>query len=498
MVNVTIDLKDTSGYAPALGDRVIFEAKRLAGSETTPGRVITTAPVEVPLRNGVGEVDLEPGATVMRVKARNYRDARAIEFDVPAVSRSMTLRELLEDAFTYSPPVIQEAQLYKVQAREAAERAEAAAAVVGSAQRVGEWADASEAASKASEAFAEAAKESSEASAESAAASAGSAGEAGESASSAASSAGVAESHAKRAGSHANEAGSHASAASESAKAAGASAGAAEGSAGDAKREADRATSQAEAAEVSAGEAKANADRAEGVVDSVSWDDDKLTVAGKTSPSLRGPKGDKGEPGQDGTATVRGVALQGDGDDPAAGGLKSLAVGWGAKSDGPYSIAVGGGTTSGGNSSAALGYSTQATGDNSFSLGAYSRAEGDGSTAIGSASQAMGQWSTSIGMFSRVEGVGSTAIGPGHEITAPGETHIGITESGVGNMGIQSSRVVLHGTVEATEPATEPEHLASKGDVDEVRAVAESRAVVKQVASPPDNPEPGVLYVIPE
>ena len=186
MVNVTIDLKDTSGYAPALGDRVIFEAKRLAGSETTPGRVITTAPVEVPLRNGVGEVDLEPGATVMRVKARNYRDARAIEFDVPAVSRSMTLRELLEDAFTYSPPVIQEAQLYKVQAREAAERAEAAAAVVGSAQRVGEWADASEAASKASEAFAEAAKESSEASAESAAASAGSAAEAADSASAAA------------------------------------------------------------------------------------------------------------------------------------------------------------------------------------------------------------------------------------------------------------------------------------------------------------------------
>ena len=303
MVNVTIDLKDTSGYAPALGDRVIFEAKRLAGSETTPGRVITTAPVEVPLRNGVGEVDLEPGATVMRVKARNYRDARAIEFDVPAVNRSMTLRELLEDAFTYSPSVIQEAQLYKVQAREAAERAEAAAAVVGSAQRVGEWADASEAASKASEAFAEAAKESSEASAESAAAAAGSAGEAGESASSASSSAGVAESHAKRAGSHANEAGSHASAASESAKSASTSAEAAAGSSDTARQEADRAAEQARAASTSAGEASTHADRAEGVVDSVSWDDDRLTVAGKTSPSLRGPKGDKGEQGDSGAST---------------------------------------------------------------------------------------------------------------------------------------------------------------------------------------------------
>lgn len=308
MVNVTIDLKDTSGYAPALGDRVIFEAKRLAGSETTPGRVITTAPVEVPLRNGVGEVDLEPGATVMRVKARNYRDARAIEFNVPAVNRSMTLRELLEDAFTYPPPVIQEAQLYKVQAREAAERAEAAAAVVGSAQRVGEWADASEAASKASEAFAEAAKESSEASAESAAAAAGSAGEAGESASSASSSAGVAESHAKRAGSHANEAGSHASAASESAKSASTSAEAASGSSDTARREADRATEQARAASTSAGEASTHADRAESVVESVSWDDDRLTVAGKTSPSLRGPKGDRGEQGESGASTWDAVS----------------------------------------------------------------------------------------------------------------------------------------------------------------------------------------------
>ena len=308
MVNVTIDLKDTSGYAPALGDRVIFEAKRLAGSETTPGRVITTAPVEVPLRNGVGEVDLEPGATVMRVKARNYRDARAIEFDVPAVSRSMTLRELLEDAFTYSPSVIQEAQLYKVQAREAAERAEAAAAVVGSAQRVGEWAEASEAASKASEAFAEAAKQSSEASAGSAEASAGSAGEAEQSATAAASSAGVAESHAKRAGSHANEAGSHASAASESAKSASTSAEAAAGSSDTARREADRATEQARAASTSAGEASTHADRAEGVVDSVSWDDDRLTVAGKTSPSLRGPKGDRGERGESGASAWDAVS----------------------------------------------------------------------------------------------------------------------------------------------------------------------------------------------
>ena len=38
-------------------------------------------------------------------------------------------------------------------------------------------------------------------------------------------------------------------------------------------------------------------------MDSVSWDDDRLTVAGKTSPSLRGPKGDRGERGESGAST---------------------------------------------------------------------------------------------------------------------------------------------------------------------------------------------------
>lgn len=303
MVNVSIDLKDTSGYAPALGDRVIFEAKRLAGSPTTPGRVVTTAPVEVQLRNGVGEVDLEPGTTVMRIKARNYRDARAIEFDVPEVSRDMTLRELLEDSFTYSPSVIQDAQLHKMQAREAAERAEAAARVVGSAKRVEEWSDAAVKAAKESEASAGAAKEASEASAGSASASANSAGEAGESATLASSSAGAAESHARRAESHANEAGSHASASSESAKSASTSAEAASGSFDMARKEADRAASQAGNAATFATEASTHADRAEGVADSVQWDDDRLTVAGKTSPSLRGPKGDRGAPGESGAST---------------------------------------------------------------------------------------------------------------------------------------------------------------------------------------------------
>ena len=43
-------------------------------------------------------------------------------------------------------------------------------------------------------------------------------------------------------------------------------------------------------------------------MDSVSWDDDRLTVAGKTSPSLRGPKGDRGEQGESGASTWDAVS----------------------------------------------------------------------------------------------------------------------------------------------------------------------------------------------
>ncbi|MBD0853157.1 hypothetical protein CU043_02800 [Corynebacterium striatum] len=58
----------------------------------------------------------------------------------------------------------------------------------------------------------------------------------------------------------------------------------------------DAATSAGNA-EKSAGAAKAAQARSEEIASSTSWDGDKLTVNGKTSPSLRGPKGDKGETG---------------------------------------------------------------------------------------------------------------------------------------------------------------------------------------------------------
>ena len=54
------------------------------------------------------------------------------------------------------------------------------------------------------------------------------------------------------------------------------------------------AAKSASAAATSASSAKADADRAANIASSTSWNGDKLTVNGQTSPSLRGPKGDSG------------------------------------------------------------------------------------------------------------------------------------------------------------------------------------------------------------
>ena len=41
-------------------------------------------------------------------------------------------------------------------------------------------------------------------------------------------------------------------------------------------------------------------------------------------------------------------------------------------------------------------------------------------------------------------------------------------------------------------------HMGGIGDTNQCWQWWQTRAVVKQVTSPPENPEPGVLYVIPE
>ncbi|MDV2420230.1 hypothetical protein RAE03_10690 [Corynebacterium tuberculostearicum] len=72
------------------------------------------------------------------------------------------------------------------------------------------------------------------------------------------------------------------------------SASAASSSASKAATSEKNAAKSASAAATSASSAKADADRAANIASSTSWNGDKLTVNGQTSPSLRGPKGDSG------------------------------------------------------------------------------------------------------------------------------------------------------------------------------------------------------------
>lgn len=83
--------------------------------------------------------------------------------------------------------------------------------------------------------------------------------------------------------------------ASSSASAAKSSASAASSSASKAATSEQNAAKSASAAATSAAGAKQDADRAANIASSTSWSGDKLTVNGKTSPSLTGPKGDPGD-----------------------------------------------------------------------------------------------------------------------------------------------------------------------------------------------------------
>ena len=230
--------------------------------------------------------DVEPGPVQLTIQGNGV--THDVRVDVPDEDE-VDFLDLLEDVYEWEPAQISAVKLAAREARKAADEAGRIASAFRGAEQLEGWADsASESAASALGSAGEAAV--------SAEAAAGSASEAAVSAGEAADSAAVAT---ERAGA----AGDSATSAAGSAGEAGAAAGRAESSAAAAAASESAAGAAATSAGRSATEASAHADRAESVVDSVSWDDDRLTVAGKTSPSLRGPKGDRGERGEPGAST---------------------------------------------------------------------------------------------------------------------------------------------------------------------------------------------------
>ena len=153
----------------------------------------------------------------------------------------------------------------------------------------------------------------------SASAAAASAGKAADSEGHASSNAQKSQDGAQRAETAAGKAGESAASAAKSEQNASAQASSAEDSAGAAKDSATAAESSASKAAKSANDAagsatsaKQDADRVANIADSTSWDGDKLTVNGQTSPSLTGPQGERGPAGPQGIQGPKGAVEPGE------------------------------------------------------------------------------------------------------------------------------------------------------------------------------------------
>ncbi|EGT5595013.1 hypothetical protein B7O34_10750 [Corynebacterium striatum] len=270
-VTLTIDIGDF-GAESHPDDYVILYAPAFRESAERSGGLVSTAPRRVYLTGGKAAVEVEPGPLAVEFCVRNIKDSSTREFVVPAGGGS--LGSLLAASLDYEPVVVTRLQELIDSAGDAAERLSGAA--LSSAEKADSSAKAARRFEDAASKYAAAAK--------------------------------VSQDAAK--GSE-DVAAQSASAADVSAKAAKASEDAAAGSASSAKRLEsnaaafkDAADSSASDAATSAGNAKKSEDaakaaqaRSEEIASSTSWDGDKLTVNGKTSPSLTGPPGPKGETG---------------------------------------------------------------------------------------------------------------------------------------------------------------------------------------------------------
>lgn len=138
-VTIRVDVADSAGYIDPQTDRVIFRQKNTIGAEHVAGRVVSTAPTIVELTGDPVDVQLQPGLHVITIRARGYED-NEFQATVPDTEETLTLRDILETQFDYTPEQINEAQRYAAESRAAATDSQAALAraeqTVGSAERV--------------------------------------------------------------------------------------------------------------------------------------------------------------------------------------------------------------------------------------------------------------------------------------------------------------------------------------------------------------------------
>lgn len=136
MTIVNIDIKNIASETRP-DDRVVFYSPELR--EHPGGGLVSTAEQVVHLVDGVGYVELVPGPVTVAFQCRGISDTRPKRGTVPDVG-PVELGDVIAGDFVYTPAVVSAAVQARNEARAAADRAEAGADRVGSAEQVGQWA----------------------------------------------------------------------------------------------------------------------------------------------------------------------------------------------------------------------------------------------------------------------------------------------------------------------------------------------------------------------
>lgn len=256
MVNIKIDLRDVGGEPTGkhANRRDTVTVWAPAFRPATVGDFTVAPSPRKYYFDASGVVTLqgiEAGPLIVQFDVRQISGRDTFEVNVPKGTSTIPLRELIAGQYDYSPPVISDAQRLLASARNLKEEMDSTAAEVKA-------------------------------------------------------NAGASKRDAGTAKDGATRSESAAEAAKKSETSAAASAGGAKASASSASTSASKAATSEKNAATSASSAKQDADRVSKIAESTSWSGDKLTVNGKTSPSLTGPKGEVGPVGPKGATGPAG------------------------------------------------------------------------------------------------------------------------------------------------------------------------------------------------
>lgn len=133
MTKLIIDLSDALDEFHPDDKVVVWSPVHREGAR---GQVVNTAQKQIKLDGGNASQEVEPGPLMVKIQCRGLSDTAPKEVTVPDQAE-VSLWDLLEQDFTYTPPIISEVVEARAEVREAVAR-------VGSAEQVGEWAERSE------------------------------------------------------------------------------------------------------------------------------------------------------------------------------------------------------------------------------------------------------------------------------------------------------------------------------------------------------------------